>query len=159
MRISFNGIELADLSDSLAMDVRLSGRTVFDTANVLQSTYKKFYYRNKESITLEFSARREFATLQEAQNYLAKQFTGLSKAGQCEIICGIPGDNQTVLIDNAVLTATPVGVFNGVEVIHRYTIVGAIATAVSFPSSPSYILTEDGDKILTETGDKIVLEQ
>ena len=127
MKITFAGYQFTDWNDHPAMNVRVNGQAVYDTADIIGAAQKKFYFRGNEAIALEFSVRREFDTLAEAQIYLLTHFSTLTKQGTCSIVCGGPGDDDTqiVTIEDAILAAVPEGIFNGVEVIFRYTIVAA----------------------------------
>jgi hypothetical protein len=125
MKIFFAGLQLTDWADYPAQAVSVNGQTVFEAVDIVRAAAARFFSRGNDSVTLQFSVRREFATNRECQVYLLCAFNTLPKAGQVQITCGTPGETtQDVFMDNAVLTATPQGIFNGIEAIVQFTIQG-----------------------------------
>lgn len=129
MKIFFGAIQLTDWSDYPAQGVTVNGQAAFEAVDFVRALTKRFFYRGNCALTLQFSVRREFATNRAAQIYLLTHFSALPKLGVCQIICGAPGEvTGEVLMQNAVLTASPSGSFNGVESIVTYTIQAGNAT-------------------------------
>lgn len=134
MKIVFAGLQLTDWADYPAQNVSVNGQTVFEAIDIVRAAAKRFFARGNDSLQLQFTVRREFATNRECQVYLLTAFTTLPKFGLCVITCGTPGEaTQDVNIANAVLTAQPQGSFNGVEAIVQYTIQGGVPTTTVFP--------------------------
>jgi hypothetical protein len=129
MKIYFAGIQLTDWADYPAQAVTMNGQTVSEAVDIVRALAKRFFWRGNDSLTLQFTVRREFATGRDAQNYLLTAFSTLPKFGLCQVICGTPGDPTVanVTMANAVLSAMPLGNFNGVEVITQFTIQGGVA--------------------------------
>jgi hypothetical protein len=130
VKIYFATIQLTDWENFPAMAVSVNGDAVFEAVDIVRASAKRFFPRGNSQVTLQFSVRREFATLRECQVYLLMHFSMLPKSGLCQIICGGPGedDPQNVFLYNAVLSASPQGNFNGVEAIVQYTIQAGAAT-------------------------------
>jgi hypothetical protein len=130
MKIFFAGIQLTDWSDYPAQNVTVNGQSVYEAVDIVRAAAKRFFSRGNDSVTLQFSVRREFASMRDAQNYLLTVYSTLPKSGLCQIICGDPGEAApaTVSMANAVLTAMPQGNFAGVEVIVQFTIQAGTAT-------------------------------
>lgn len=129
MKIKFAGIQLTDWADYPAQSVSVNGQTVFEAIDIVRAAAKRFFSRLNDSNTLSFTVRREFATNVECQVYLLTHFSLLPKFGICEVICGAPGETpQSVFMSNAILSASPQGIFNGVEAIVAYNIQFGIAT-------------------------------
>lgn len=145
MKITHAGSQLTDWSNYPAQNVSINGQTVFEGVDIVRALTKRFYYRGNDSISLQFGVRREFATHKEAQNYYFTVFSTLPKFGLCQIICGVPGDDDTVVVSmaNAVLTSAQ-GTCNGVEVVMQFTIQAGAATT----DTPVDLLIGGEDMIL-----------
>lgn len=124
MKITHAGTQLTDFEDYPAMNVQLNGREVVDDAEPFDAV-SKFYDRGNQSVSLQFSARKEFSSLRESQVFFLTHFSSITKQGTCILECGGPGGGSTILLylPDAILAATPEGVVNGLEVVHRYFIV------------------------------------
>jgi hypothetical protein len=135
MKIYFGGVQLTDWSDYPAQNVSVNGETVFEAVDIVRAAAKRFYPRGNDRVTLTFTVRREFATHHEAQVFFLVGYSTLPKFGTCQIICGVPGeedDEQEVFIYNAVL-ATGQSSFSGVEVITSFNIQGGAAVTDTPP--------------------------
>ena len=129
MKIFHAGIQLTDWADYPAQNVTVNGATAFEGIDIVRALWKRFFSRGNDSITLQFTVRRQFATNQAAQNYLLTVFSTLPKFGLCQVICGTPGETTaTVTLANAVLIAMPQGNFTGLEVVVQFTIQAGRAT-------------------------------
>src|SRR4051812_21674017 len=124
MKITHAGTQLTDFEDYPAMNLQFNGQEVVDVAEPLDAV-TKFYDRGNQSVSLEFAARREFSSLRLAQVFFFTHFSSIVKQGTCILECGGPGGGSTILLylPDAVLAATSEGVINGLEVVHRYSIV------------------------------------
>ncbi len=129
MKIFFAGLQLTDWADYPAQSVSVNGATVTEAVDIVRAAAKRFFARGNDSVTIQFTVRREFDTHAECQTFLLTHFSALPKFGLCAITCGAPGETPaSVFLANAVLSASPTGSFNGVEAIVAYTIQGGIAT-------------------------------
>lgn len=131
MKIYFGGIQLTDWSDFPAQNVSVNGQLVYEAVDIVRAATKRFFSRGNKSVSLQFTARKEFATHVACQKYLLTHFSLLPDASLAEIVCGAPGEaEESVFFYNAVLSASPQGTFNGVEAIIQYTIeAGEVSTA------------------------------
>lgn len=124
MKITHAGTQLTDFEDYPAMNLQFNGQEVVDIAEPLDAV-SKFYDRGNQSVSLQFSARREFSSLRESQVFFLTHFSSITKQGTCILECGGPGGGSTILLylPDAILTDTPGAVVDGLEVVHRYSIV------------------------------------
>ncbi len=145
MKIFFAGIQLTDWADYPAQQVSVNGQTVFEAVDIVRAAAARFFPRGNDKATLSFTVRREFATNRECQVYLLTHFATLPKSGPVQVVCGTPGEvTQDVFGDNAVLSASPQGSFNGVEAIVQYTVqVGTFYT----DTPPPFLIGAPGDVI------------
>lgn len=147
MLIRFDNQLLADHSSACAFDIRVNGDLVVEAAEVIRSTSKRFFYRGNESVQLQFSVTRTFATVQEAEVYLLTQFTARSKTGNCVIECG----SAQVLLQNAILTSSPSGSYQGTAVTTTFVIVAPSATT-DFPTD---LLLQTPDTMIVKKSSSI----
>jgi hypothetical protein len=145
MKIYFGGVQLTDWANYPAQNVSVNGQLVAEAIEIVRAATKRFFTRGNKSGSLQFSARREFDTHQEAQTYLLSHFSLLPEVALCEVVCGAPGETpESVFMPNAILSATPQGSFNGVEVIVQYTIEFGIVTA---DAPPEFLIAPGGTLI------------
>lgn len=129
MKIYFAGIQLTDWANFPAQNLTVNGQTAFEAVDIVRALAKRFFSRGNDAITVQFGVAREFGTYREAQNYYLTVYSTLPKFGLCAIICGAPGDDDSVNVSmvNAVLTAMQ-GSLNGVRVTMQFTIQAGDAT-------------------------------
>lgn len=129
MKIFHAGLQLTDWSDYPALNVSVNGQTAFEAVDIVRALAKRFYSRGNDAISFQFGVRREFDTHKDAQNYYLTVFSTLPKFGLCQIICGVPGNDDSVVVSmaNAILTSSQ-GACNGVEVVMQFTIQAGAAT-------------------------------
>lgn len=129
MKFILGGIELTDWDSHPAMNVSVNGQSVTEVMDIVRAAAARFFSRGNQRISIQFTVRREFATLRECQVYLLTHFSLLPKFAPLQIICGGNGETaQDCFMQNAVLSASPVGNFGGVEAIVQYVIEGGEIT-------------------------------
>lgn len=138
MKIFLAGTQLTDWADFPAQGVLVNGQCVTEDVAFVRAVQQRSFPRGNSSITLQFNVSKVFGSLRDAQSYLLTIFSNLPKSGQCQVICGVPGESPyaTVTFASAVLSAMPQGNFNGLEVNTQFTInTGAAEVVVNDPSS------------------------
>lgn len=134
MRILFDGTELAGFFDNPAHDVRVNGKIVTRTVEIIGAAAVRNYDRGNLATGIAFTARREFDKVKEAEVFLLTHFAGLTKKGTCEIQCGLSGDDtQSVYFYDAVLSEVPRGIYSGVSVWVDYTILAGAPSMEALP--------------------------
>jgi hypothetical protein len=129
MKISLAAVELTNWTTLRARSVSVNGQTVVELVDIVRSLYKKAFWRGNDAITLQFEVAWYFNTHVEAQVFLLTHFSVVPKFGLCTIECGEPGEtSQNVYLPNAVLSASPQGIFNGLQVVVQYVIQAGQAT-------------------------------
>jgi hypothetical protein len=133
MKIFVAGVQLTDWGERMARDATINGQTVVESADIVRALAKRFLSRGNDSISFQFGARWEFDTLKDAQNFFLTGWSALPKFGLCQVICGGPGDDDSLVVSmpNAVLSAMPQCILNGVEVVVQFTIQAGIATTTA----------------------------
>lgn len=127
MRILFADQELAGFAHNPAQQVRVNGQIVFMATEILNAPAKKLTPLGNLSTEISFTARREFDTIKEAEVFLLTHFAGLTKQGTAQIQCGVEsGDYTPVYFANALLTAVPRAIYEGVGVEMDYTILAGV---------------------------------
>lgn len=143
MKIYFAGQLLSDWDAFPAQQVSVNGATVVEAVDIVRAAAKRFFHRGNDSLALQFSARREFATHREAQVFLLSHYSRLPKFGLCQIVCGAPGEvEQSVYFLNAVLAAMPQGGFSGVSVELQYMVQAGGPPLLALPGD-FYLGSED----------------
>ena len=150
MRIIFAGVELAGWYDNPAMSVSVNGAQVVDPVDIVGAATKRIYSRGAASISLDFSARRKFSTLKEAEVFVMTGFSTMTLAGLAEIQCGVSTDYQSVYIANAVLESTPSTTHFGLVADVSYRIIGGEATT---DTPPQFLL--GGEDMILKSSDAI----
>lgn len=123
MKIYHGGIQLTDWADYRAAEVTVNGQLAYEAVDIVRAATKRFFSRGNKSGTLQFSATRKFDSLQEAQIFILTHFSLLPEVALTEIVCGDVGDTpESVFFPNAVLSASPQGIYSGLSVRVQYTI-------------------------------------
>ena len=129
MKFIWGGIPLTDWENFPAQNVSVNGQSAVDVVDIVRAAAAKFFSRGNDQVTFQFTVRREFATLRECQVYLATHFSLLPRVATLQIVCGGNGEaTQDCFMEGAILSASPIGTFNGVEAFVQYTIQGGAVT-------------------------------
>lgn len=145
MKIFHGGIQLTDWADYRAADVSVNGQLVYEAADIVRAATKRFFSRGNKSGTLQFSANRKFDSLQDAQIFVLTHFSLLPEVALTEIVCGDVGDDpESVFFPNAILSASPQGIYSGLSVRVQYTIeFGEVTT----DAPPEFLIPPGGTLI------------
>jgi hypothetical protein len=157
MKFVFGGIQLTDWENFPAMNVLVNGLVATEVVDIVRAISARFFERGTLTNTVQFSVRREFATLHECQVYLLTHYSLLPKKALLQVTCGGNGeDTQDCFMADAVL-ANPQGSFNGVEAIVQYSIQGG---AITTDVPPDFLLGGDemilrGKEAITTNADTV----
>lgn len=134
MRIVLESTELAGWEFPPLKGVNISGQILYEPFPIVRALTRVFDRANA-LLTLAFTVRRQFESLQECESYMALHWTMIPHSGTLTLYCGTEDENEPVYMENAVLVANPQTKQDGISLLISYQFVAPKAASDNPPDS------------------------